>query len=104
MTSLCIISIIFSRFTSECTVARDHSSVTYVKRASLSLPTYRNITWCTRERNHMNVRYVGNPNLCVVFYLPFYTLHMQALYSENVTVCCLNLTLHLRNVDVKPRV
>lgn len=38
------------------------------------------------------------------FYLPFYVLHMQALYSENVTVYCLNPSLHLRNVDVKPRV
>lgn len=85
-------------------MARDHSSVTYVKRVSLSLPTYRNITWSTRERNHMNVRYVDNPNLCVCFYLPFYVLHMQALYSENVTVYCLNPSLHLRNVDVKPRV
>lgn len=52
----------------------------------------------------MNVRYVDNPNLCVFFYLPFYVLHMQALYSENVTVYCLNPSLHLRNVDVKPRV
>lgn len=55
------------RSISECTVARDRSSVTCVKRASLSWPTSRSTTWSTRGRSHMNVRYVKNHDLRVRF-------------------------------------
>lgn len=58
-------------------MGRDRSSVTYVKRASLSWPTSRNITWSTLERNHMNVRYVVNHSLSV--FSSLFTSFLQSL-------------------------